>query len=402
MIFLYNIILFIALVISLPIIIIKSLINPRFRYKIKDRFIPSYKITKDNYLLIHASSFGEAKTLNNIIRSFEKQLNKISVFSLFTDTGYVFMNNNRQAFIMPVDIYPLYKRIFRTPPHLAMFFETEIWPSYITFLKNKGVKLALINARMSDKSFKLYKSFSFLFKNIIGKFDIIIAKSEEDAKKFIFFNTNTVVCGNLKQIKQATNVSENEKKATMKRFFIHTNKPIFTFGSVHKEEIDFIIHALSKLQSTFFIIVAPRHKEYADKFYNEANKIACTTKRSQHRPSCDILILDTMGELENLYKISDIIFIGGSTNNHLKGHNPVEPLAYNKFIICGPYMESFKNEVEILLKNNLITITNNIDKLTEIAIQYINNKICIDSSSYFNKFSDILDCYISHLKKYEK
>jgi 3-deoxy-D-manno-octulosonic-acid transferase len=363
--------------------------------------MPSYKIKTRNYMLFHASSFGEAKTLMGIVGIFEQHLNKKAIFSLFTDTGYKLMKE-KEAFIMPIDLYPLYSRIFSSMPSLAMFFETEIWPSYIAFLKNRGVKLALINARMSDKSFRFYKIFSFLFKKVIGMFDIIIAKSEEDAQKFKLFNKSVIVCGNIKQIKQPQKISDSQKKSIRNSFSIETSKPILTFGSVHKEEIDFVKKAVGKLKDYFFIVVAPRHKEYADQYFSAISDIAKTAKRSQNMKTSTTLILDTMGELEDIYKISDVVFIGGSTKKTLKGHNPIEPLVYNKFIICGPYMESFKNEVETLLKENLITVINNVDDLLQQIMQYTKNTQKVNSRLYFNKFSDTLDCYVNQLKIYEK
>ncbi len=401
MIFLYNVFLFLLLIIASPIIIFKLLTNERFGYRVKDRFIPSYKICKENYMLFHASSFGEVKTILNVVQKFEQSLEKTSIFSVFTDTGYELVKN-KEGFIMPVDFYPIYKRIFCKTPDLALFFETEIWPSYIYFLKKNGVRLALINARMSDKSFKLYKIFSFLFKKTIKQFDIIIAKSEDDAKRFKFFNKNVVTCGNIKQIKHPKIVSEKEKKSILKKFSIDTKKPIFTFGSVHKEEIDFISEAVSKLKNDFFIIVAPRHKEDANLFYNAIKGLLRITERSSRLAAKEALLLDTIGELEEIYKISDIVFIGGSTNKTLKGHNPIEPLVYNKFIISGRYMESFKSEADSLVKMGLLKRITNISELTRISVDYIQNRTNIDSNHYFNNISHISDCYINWLKKYKK
>ncbi len=398
MILLYNFFLVITLVAASPFIIIKSITNKRFGYKIKDRFLPSFKIKDNNYILFHASSFGEVKTILNVTDKFEKNLKKTSVFSVFTDTGYK-SAKDRRVFIMPVDFYPLYKSIFASPPELALFFETEIWPSYIYFLKKRGVKLALINARMSEKSFKMYKLFSFLFKKIIGAFDIIVAKSEQDAIKFKFFNNNVVVCGNIKRIKEAKNISEAERKGILKEFLIKTNKPIFTFGSVHKEELDFVARAVTRLKNDFFMVIAPRHREDSDDFYKTIRKSLSIKKRSERSLSDESLLLDTMGELEEVYKISDVVFVGGSTKETLKGHNPIEPLVYGKFVMSGPYMESFESEKNALLKNGLLKITDNTDELTQMAKKYIQTRHNINTAYYFNNTLRILECYIKQLKK---
>jgi len=397
MIFLYNAILLILLIVFSPVVVFKCIFDRRVGYKIKDRFFPSYKIEENNYMLFHASSFGEVKTILNVVDEFEKQLEKKSIFSVFTDTGYKFVKN-RKAFIMPIDFYPIYGKIFSKVPDLALFFETEIWPSYISFLKNKGVKLVLINARMSDKSFKFYKLFSFLFKGTIKKFDLIIAKSEKDARYFGFFSDKVTVCGNLKQIKTQKAVSDKEKKALLETFSIRSSKPVFTFGSVHKEEVDFVAKAVSVLKKEFFIVVALRHNEDSDVFYQKLKSLLKITKRSEGLISADAILLDTMGELESIYKISDIVFIGGSTDKTLKGHNPIEPLVYNKFTIIGENTESFQDEVENLSKRGLLRVVSDVEELEEISLEYLRNKIYIDSSEYFEGLSKILDCYITQLK----
>ncbi len=401
MIFLYNAIFLLLFIVFFPVVIFKSVFDRRVGYKIKDRFFPSYKIEESNYMLFHASSFGEVKTILNVVDEFERQLEKKSVFSVFTDTGYKFVKK-RKAFIMPVDFYPIYGKIFSNPPDLALFFETEIWPSYISFLKSRGVRLVLINARMSDKSFRLYRLFSFLFKETIKKFDLIIAKSEKDAQRFGFFSDKVTVCGNLKQIKTPKAVSDKEKKALLETFSIQTSKPVFTFGSVHKEETDFVAKAASVLKKEFFIVVALRHSEDSDVFYEKLKEILNITKRSEGLISTDALLLDTMGELEDIYKISDVVFIGGSTDQTLKGHNPIEPLVYNKFTIIGSNMESFQNEVDALLKKRLLRVVSNVEELEKISLEYLRNRVNIDSSEYFEGFSKISDCYIKQLKKYKK
>lgn len=401
MIFLYNAIFLILLIVFFPAIVVKCIFDRRVGYKIRDRFFPSYKIEESGYMLFHASSFGEVKTILNVVDDFEKQLEKKSVFSVFTDTGYKFVKN-RKAFIMPVDFYPIYGKIFLKLPDLALFFETELWPSYISFLKNRGVKLILINARMSDKSFRLYRLFSFLFKEVINKFDLIIAKSEKDAERFGFFSDKVTVCGNLKQVKTPKTVSDKEKKALLERFSIQTSKPVFTFGSVHKEEVDFVKQAVSVLKQEFFIVVALRHSEDSDVFYEKLKSFLNITKRSEGLMPKEVLLLDTMGELEDVYKISDIVFIGGSTHKTLKGHNPIEPLVYNKFTIIGNSVESFQNEVDILTKKGLLRVVSSAEELEKISFEYLRNKINIDSSKYFEDFSKISDCYIKQLKKYKK
>lgn len=396
MIFLYNIFLIVVFILVLPFALLKSINNRRMLYKIKDRFIPSKRIEKSRYMLFHASSFGEIKAVVDVVDMFKDKLKKDVVFSVFTDTAHRFLKG-RDAFLMPLDFYPLYKKIFLNPPDVAFFFETEIWPSYITFLKNMGVKLVLINARMSDKSFRMYKIFAFLFKGVIGKFDLIIAKSKKDAEHFSVFNRNTVECGNVKQFKKHKDVSSAEAKDIKERFYIKTNKPILTFGSMHREEVGFVADAVALLRNDFFIVVAPRHMEDVQDFFSSLKKANLhAVKRSECLLNNSALLLDSMGELEDVYKISDAVFIGGSTTPSLHGHNPLEPLVYNKFVVSGKYMDSFEHEIKELISAGLLKQIDSTVGLSEVLKDYLNGIYKIDTGKYFRRLSTILDCYIKY------
>ncbi len=391
MIVVYNLLLTLLLLIFLPFLLIKAATNKRYRYHLLDRFFPK-PINKSNYFLIHASSFGEIKTVLSLLNEFENELQSEAVISVFTDTAHKF-SDKKDTFIMPMDLIFMHKRVLSNPPKIALFFETEIWPSYIHTLKKNNTKTILFNARMSENSFKSYKKFGFLFKKTIGSFDLIIAKSKTDAKRYKYFNDKVIVCGN---IKSCVFNKKSKKLASKETFSIETSKPILTLASFHKEELDITLEIISKLKNDFFIILAPRHLEDLRFFesYLNSNKVSYV-KRSDNKIAKSILILDTMGELEKIYSFSNISIIGGSFHESLKGHNPIEPVFYNNLTICGPYMESFKDEVVLLKKYNLIhqiSDKNNLSKLNEL----VKTKNTANPKVFFNALSSILNCHLSN------
>lgn len=350
MIALYNILIALLLIIFSPLILLKSLINRRFRYHLLDRIFPK-PIKEKDYFLFHASSFGEVKTVLSFLDIFEEELNSKAVISVFTDTGYK-QAKSRERFLMPIDLIPLHRRVLKNPPGIAIFFEAEIWPSYIHTLKSKGTKIVLINARMSEKSFKQYRRFSFFFKKIISQFDLVIAKSKIDAKRYRQFTNRVIVCGNIKSC--VFNLKQREQ-ATREDFLINSKKDIMVLASFHKEEIDIATRIILKFRDRFFFVVAPRHMEDVQLFENRFRRNTIEfIKRTDNKSSRSLLLLDTLGELTKVYSFSTITVLGGSFNSSLKGHNPLEPIFYNNILICGPYMESFKEEVEKLKKLNLI------------------------------------------------
>ena len=398
MIIIYNILLVLFFIVSLPYILIKIIINSRFRYKLKDRFVPSERIRENNYILFHASSFGEAKTLLDVADMFKDSFGAQAVFSVFTDTGFKFIKGEK-VFLMPIDIYPLYSLIFKNKPKIALFFETEIWPSYIYFLKKEGVKIVLINARMSDKSFKNYSKFAFFFKKVIGKIDLVIAKSKQDAEKFKKFTDNVKICGNIKQFKRQINVGSDEIDSLRKKFLINTKKRIVVFGSIHKEEIYFAINLITALKDVYFFVIAPRHMEDVKLFeIRFKNHGIDYSKRSSSRRTRSVFILDTMGELEDIYKIGDAVIIGGSMVDGIGGHNPIEAVKYNKYVICGEYMESFASEVKNLKQLKLIFQSNNADDIIKKLRSLSLNGYSVNAENYFLQFKDIIGCYTNNIK----
>ncbi len=390
MIYLYNATLILFLILVFPFLLIKILLNKRFRYHFLDRVFPK-PIEKKDYFLIHASSFGETKTIAAFLENFERELKLKPVMSVFTDTAHLAIKGI-EKFIMPIDLIFFYKIIFRNPPRIAIFFEGELWPSYIHVLKKRGSKLVLLNAKMSKKSFKRYRKLSFLFKRTISSFDLIISKSKEDAKRYRFFNKNTIVCGNIKSCM----LQKTEEIHPKEEFLISNQKPVLTLASFHKEEIDLAIHLIKKFNGKFFIILAPRHMEDIPLFekYLTKNRIDFT-KRSQRKEPTSVLLLDTLGELPKAYSFSAISIVGGSFHKSLKGHNPIEPVVYSNITICGPYMESFDEEIKLLKKNNLVFQTKNDGtKAIEEIVKIINMKLIINTDPFFKNISYILNCHL--------
>ena len=391
MIIIYNILITVLLLVFLPFLLIKAITNKRYRYHLLDRFFPK-PINKNSYFLIHASSFGEIKTILSFIEDFEKSLKSEAVISVFTDTAHKH-TNKRKTILMPIDLVFLHKRVLDSPPKLAIFFETEIWPSYIYTLKKMDSKVILINARMSQKSFSAYKRFGFLFKPAIKNFDLIIAKSKADAKRYRYFNENVIVCGNLKV---CVFDKRQRKKSSKQEFLIETDKPIMTLASFHREEISVVLEIISNFLDKYFIVLAPRHLEDVVLFENYLKKNGINyTKRTEEKKSKTLLILDTIGELEKVYTFSNVSIVGGSFHESLKGHNPIEPVFYNNLTICGPYMESFKEEVDLLKKKGLIYQVKGKNLIEAINLAIKSGKPR-HSEGFFQNLSYILNCYLIH------
>ncbi|PMP93111.1 MAG: hypothetical protein C0173_01225, partial [Desulfurella sp.] len=319
--FSYNIIFFFVFLLSLPYLLVKAVSSKRFRYKFFDRINPK-PIKQNDYILIHLASLGEAKAFLNIKETVESIFKKKLLFSVTSNIGYDYLKSQGlEVFLAPLDFNFLYKRLFKQNlPHLAIFFETEIWPSYINYLKKHNTRVILINARMSDKSYKFYLRFK-VFYETISKFDVIIAKSQKDKEKFDKFNNNVKLCENIKYAL---------RKKVFDNDFLHfikmDNKKIFVFASLHKVELEFLRKGLiDVLNMGFRIIIAPRYLEDLPLFTDFLKELNIEyTMLSKLASIKDCILIDKFGVLEAFYSVSSMVFIGGSLSYKLKGHNPIE------------------------------------------------------------------------------
>ncbi|WP_428118801.1 3-deoxy-D-manno-octulosonic acid transferase [Desulfurella sp.] len=377
---------------SLPYLLVKAVSSKRFRYKFFDRINPK-PIKQNDYILIHLASLGEAKAFLNIKETVESIFKKKLLFSVTSNIGYDYLKSQGlEVFLAPLDFNFLYKRLFKQNlPHLAIFFETEIWPSYINYLKKHNTRVILINARMSDKSYKFYLRFK-VFYETISKFDVIIAKSQKDKEKFDKFNNNVKLCDNIKYAL---------RKKVFDNDFLHfikmDNKKIFVFASLHKQELEFLQKAINEVLSLGYrVIIAPRYMEDLPLFEKFLKGIAVEySMLSKLSDIKDCVLVDRFGILEALYSISSMVFVGGSLSAKLKGHNPIEPAVYNNFVFCGRFMDSFAQEVEFLKRSGCLVQIHNFDNLKSYILEYEKSNFC----NLERKTQEIITCYKNILSK---
>ncbi len=383
--FRYNLAFIVLLIIGLPYVLIKLITQKRFRYHFWDRIWPK-PIKVDDYILVHLASLGEAKAFLNVKDTVEDLFKKKIIFSVTSNIGYEYLHSQGFTVLLaPIDFYTLYNRLFCYKlPYLAIFFETEIWPSYINFLRKNDIKVFLINARMSQKSYKFYKAFKS-FSYTISQFNMIIAKSEVDRQRFITFNPNVKVCENIKYA-----LKRKEFKSSYLKALKSDKKNIFVFASFHKQELKFLNNAIRDVLSLGYrVIIAPRYLEDLQLFENLLALLDIDYAYLSQNIIKDCVLVDSFGMLESIYSISDIVFVGGSLNSELKGHNPIEPAIYGNFVLCGLYMDSFAQEVEYLKNLGCLFQIDDINKLKGYVLKCQTLPVC----DLERKKQDIINCY---------
>ncbi|MDR0666591.1 MAG: lipid IV(A) 3-deoxy-D-manno-octulosonic acid transferase [Campylobacteraceae bacterium] len=361
----------------------------KYRRSVPSRFFlyknPPFKNEKS--IWFHACSYGEVTSLTPLICALEG--NNVNI-SVITKTGFdKACQISENVRFLPYEIFlPFWIKKQRT----LVVTEAELWLMLFFAAKKKGIKTILINARISDRSYHRYRKFSWFYRILFSFVDEIYAQSETDKKRLLSFGAKNIkVSGNIKSL-LLPKVTKHYKINSM-------HKKVITLASTHIGEEAAILEQLSSVDlSNTLIIVAPRHPERFEAVHKLLQSWANANGKTYGRFSKegfdgqnDILLCDTMGELVNIYAVTDITILGGSFIESAGGHNPLEPSAFNNSIISGKF---FFNQKELYSKVKGIVICD----IKEIA-HILSGKLPKTSTAHLENGGDIIKSILSEQKE---
>ncbi|XPV69246.1 MAG: lipid IV(A) 3-deoxy-D-manno-octulosonic acid transferase [Halarcobacter sp.] len=318
----YYILALLVYILATPYLLFKSR-KPKYKVAIPSKFFlknnPSFKEEK---IWFHTCSMGETKAIKPLVDSI-KDVN----ISVITNTGYEEAKKlSSSVRYLPFEIFlPFWIKKQKA----LVVMEAELW--YMLFLsaKQKGCKTYLINARISDKSYNSYKKFSFFYKRVFANIDKIFAQSELDKKRLEELGgKNIEVIGNIK----LAQVPKLTKK------LLKPEEILITAGSTHENEEELVLNAYDRKYGK--LVIVPRHPERFEKVDSLIKAYISKNNLSYHRFSqnenfdSDIVLVDVLGELNNIYAISDVVILGGAFEK-IGGHNPIEPAYFSCKLISG-------------------------------------------------------------------
>ncbi len=347
-------------------------------------------------ILIHAVSVGEVLASRKFVEEVQNKFpdHKI-LMTCSTQTGSETINRVYGDSVLhqylPFDLRFFIKRFIDFwQPELTFILETEIWPNLIDLLNKKGKKVFLVNGRMSEKSFKRYKSVLPLVKNVFSKFDFIICQGADDLKRFVDLGVNRTKIKEDFSFKFDSIETGHEKSSSIK----NTKKDfkVIICASTHDPEEEILVETFYKINTeNTILILVPRHPERAQKIYN---KLIQTNKNislfSKDNFSIDfskkIILVDKIGYLENLFSLADIAFIGGSLIPH-GGQNFLEAVKFSLPISSGKSIYNFQQIAEDLMKISILQIGNSPEELSLIwqkQLEWHSEEIKNSSREYLN------------------
>lgn len=363
---------------------------------IQKKDVTSWKIKMGNFdlpknfdkskktIMIHGVSVGEVVSLEKLIRKVKEEFpNYNLVLTTGTKTGQetaIKKMGDVADFItyFPLDIkFFVEKFLDKINPDVILIAETEIWPIFIYTAKKRNIKTYIINGRMSDESFKMYKILKPFFKNVLPMYSGIFVQSEIDKARL------NEAGANINQLDVMKNLKFDVNKFDVDINLNTNNSKVLIAGSTHKGEDEIVLRVYKKLKElipNLKLLLAPRHITRTPDVQNLIKSFNFSynlySKNKQFSDNSDILLLDVMGELAKLYAKIDVAFIGGSFNN-TGGHNPLEAIIFDKPTISGPSIKNFRDIYAILKMNNAAFVVNNEEEFFEIA-----KKLLLDENYY--------------------
>lgn len=357
-----------------------GIFNPKVRHYFKHRLGQDCPAFSTQPIWFHALSVGEVLSVVPLVKKFGQRWPQIPIFfTASTLTGHEIalkqLKNVATIGYFPLDLSPVITHYFeRVNPRLIVLTETDIWPNFLKMAKNKNIPCLLINARMSERSYKRYRLIKSWFARIINCLDFIGVQRKEDAERFLglgFERKKLEIVGNLKFDKPLPNIDEGEIKQLKRELGLLPDQPVWIAGSTHRGENEIILKvhkALLRLYPQLCLIIAPRHPERFDEVTELALQSGfCTKRRTESKEGkWEVIILDTLGELAQVYAVADFAFIGGSFVP-VGGHNPLEAAVWGKPVIFGPYMFNFSEIVGLMLKSHAVHQVRNGTGLFQVA-----------------------------------
>tara|TARA_Y100000817_G_C16860084_1_gene545426 strand:+ start:2598 stop:3881 length:1284 start_codon:yes stop_codon:yes gene_type:complete len=374
------------------------------RYKEKI-FSSSFKFSKDKnkkLFWLHAASIGEFKSilpiideLNNKNKKLEFLITTTTLSSSHVAKEELKKYNNVHHRFFPLDVgFLISKFLDIHKPNALFLVDSEIWPNLITFTYKRKIPIALINARITSKSYSRWMMFPKSAKKIFSKINICLSSNSETQNYLDRLGaSNVFFYGNIKLIKRT-----NVRKIINKNKKILLENKFWLAASTHVGEDNFCIQTHKELKKEFEnikTIIAPRHIDRAKKikYLCEKNGIRSQILNDNEIISLDseILILNSFGILQNYYKYIKSVFIGKSLVKELRlqgGQNPLDAANLGCKIYHGPYVQNFKEIYNILSKHNISKQINDYLNLSN----YIKNDL-LSPKKDEDKFSKIIENY---------
>ncbi len=369
----YSSLLALALLVSLPYWLVQGLRHGKYRAGIRERWgrVPERLVEEPSRraIWVHAVSVGEVLAVAGLVTDLRWRYPQYRVVvSTTTDAGQKlartrFGGNN--VFYFPLDFeFAIRPYLQHLRPVLVVIAETEFWPNFLRLARDHGARIAVVNARISDRSFPGYRLWRGILARVLRPIDLFLAQTEEDGRRLVEIGApldRIQITGNLKFDVSPPSPSAfvDSLAAVLQR---SGGGPVFVCGSTVEGEEILVVRAFKHVLASYpraVMILAPRHPERFGEVAELLEKLVipfCRRSGWSGEPLAGgVLLVDSIGELASLYALGDVAFVGGSLVPR-GGHNILEPAQYGLPIVVGNHTENFRDVIRLFQSRSALRV----------------------------------------------
>lgn len=307
-------------------------------------------------------SVGEAATAVPLVEALLRRWPELGVvMTTVTSTGARIVADRLDGKVthryFPIDLpRPVRRALDAVRPRFFLGMETELWPNFFRALAARGIPSMIANGRISDRSFRRYRRVRFLTTRMLRDVGVFAMQSQEDARRIIALGAppeRVVVTGNLKT--HLAPPDAGGESLWQRLLGIDDEDLVWIAGSTHRGEDAAVLDAFARLRTRFprlILLLAPRHPERVAEVERLCAERGLRAVRRSGLPGArdrtGVIILDTVGELAQIYRVATVVFVGGSLVP-IGGHNMLEPALLRKAVLFGPYTGNFRESADVLL-----------------------------------------------------
>jgi 3-deoxy-D-manno-octulosonic-acid transferase len=392
--FVYRLLLTLGFLVLIPRFLFDALRHGKYVAGFSERLgkLSPLKETGRAVVWLHCVSVGETQAARPLVEGIRTRFPEHTiVVSTTTLTGQklareLFQSETAKVFYFPFDWTRTVRRALNPlPPGLVLIMETEIWPAFLRECEERKIPVAIVNGRLSPQSFRRYMWIKRFLKRVLKGVTLAVMQNEKDAERIRALGMNhdkIIVSGNMKFDAGSMAPSNSTPAEFLTRFNFGDAAPLIIAASTHAPVERVILEAFRQAREQYEpkprLLLAPRHPERFAEVASLLDKSALSWTRRSAAPAetdrmCDVVLLDTIGELSNLYELARLVFVGGSIAR-AGGHNILEPAAVGSAIITGPHTHNFEAIVRAFVREGAIiqlSSSSDRDVVSELAKTFI-------------------------------
>ncbi len=387
----FNLLYLIALVLLSPYLVLRSFRTGRYRANLGDKLWGtkiSLPKSSQKRVWLHGVSVGEIHLLRILVNALRKELPDVQlVISSTTDTGLAEAKKifaDLTVIVFPFDFSWAVRNTFNSiQPDLIVLAESELWPNFLRIAAQKKIPVLVANGRMSPRSAKRYQKIARLARVALFQHVTRFAmQSSTYANGLISLgipSSKVGITGNIKYDGVALDKGNPKTQTLRNELGLNENPLIWVAGSTHAPEEEICLDVFARLKTRFpelKLILVPRAQDRFDEVAGLIQKTGIPFIRRSRQEShpCEIILIDTIGELAAVWGLASVGFTGGSLNQTRGGQSMIEPAGYGVPVIFGPYTFNFKDAVAGLLEANGAKVIRTPDEMEVVLIEWLSSE----------------------------